>query len=212
MAVSSSSSVVVGEQDGVMAAGEFFHRLGQRFVAGRKVGHEGKRADSHHEIGSQRRQHVGRVDVGENADGDGMRRMQMHHRRCIAPLSVHAKMQERFLGRGISADEPALRVEFRQPRGIERAERGVGRRHQPTAVRQPHADVAGRPEGEAALEYREPDGADFVAGSDVFGHGWPLRFRLVSKAIMERVAENDKRRPLAGDGLFRPVLHLAVAE
>jgi hypothetical protein len=35
---------------------------------------------------------------------------------------------------------------------------------------------------------------------------------LVSKAIMERVAENDKRRPLAGDGLFRPVLHLAVAE
>src|SRR5271163_5345493 len=96
--------------------------------------------------------------------------MQMHHRRRVAPLSIHAKMQERFLGRGIAADQPAPGVELRQPRGVERAERGVGRRHQPAAVRQPHADVAGRSEGQAALEDREPDGADFLAGLGFAGH------------------------------------------
>jgi hypothetical protein len=47
--------------------------------------------------------------------------MQMHHRRRVAPLPIHAKMQERLLGRGIAADEPARRVEFRKPRRVERA-------------------------------------------------------------------------------------------
>ena len=61
-------------------------------------------------------------------------------------------------------------VEPRQPGRVEKAERGIGRRHQIAAVLQPHADIARRARRQPALEQRAAEPADFLANPG-FGHG-----------------------------------------
>src|SRR5271170_5622469 len=68
---------VISQQYGMVLASKTAHRLRQRHIAGAEIGDERQRADSHHVISSDRRQYVGRVDLGETGDSDRMRRVQM---------------------------------------------------------------------------------------------------------------------------------------
>src|SRR5690242_9214077 len=86
----------------------------------------------------------------------------MDHGGRLLPLFIHGAVQEGFLGRRIAGDELASRVELGETRRVETAERDIGRRHQP-AILQPRADIAGAAEGEAALEQRHAETADFLA-------------------------------------------------
>src|SRR5262249_30550290 len=98
-------------------------------------------------------QHVVGIDIGEAGHGDGMRRMQMHHRLRRRAFAIHGDMEERLLRRRIARQQFAAVVELRQACGIEAGQGDGGRRPQPAAVH-PRADVAGAAEGEPALEQR----------------------------------------------------------
>src|SRR5271155_3531272 len=153
---------VIGEQYRMMLAGEAAHRFGEREIAGAKIGNKRQTADPHHVISRDRRQDVFRVDFGEARNRDRMRRMQMHDRTGRGPLLIHHAVQEALFGRRIARDEAPVMAQLRQPRRVEAAERGVGRRHQPAVV-SPHADVSGRPGGQPARKDRLANRADRLA-------------------------------------------------
>src|SRR6478735_4969178 len=102
-----------------------------------------------------------------------MRRVQMHDGAGLGALLIHDTVQEALLGRRIARHEPAVVAELRQPRRVEPAERGVGRRHQP-AIRHPQADIAGRPGRQAAVEDRRADPADRLASLGFVHEAAPL--------------------------------------
>src|SRR6185369_2647540 len=93
-------------------------------------------------------------------------------------LLVHGEMQEALLGGLIARDELAVPIELGEPRRIEAAEVGAGRRQQP-AVGTAGRDVAGRAVREAALEDRAAERADVVAKRALLHDGLlQLRQRL----------------------------------
>ena len=93
---------MISEQHRMMPAGKAADGLGEIEVAGTEIRDERQPSDPHHIIGSDRRQHVFRVDLGKAGDRDRMRRMQMHDRTGVAPLLVHHAMQKALLGRWIT--------------------------------------------------------------------------------------------------------------
>src|SRR3546814_40104 len=74
-------------------------------------------------------------------------------------------------------------VEAGEPRRVEFAEADIGGRHQPAAVRQPDADVAGAAEREAALEERAALAADILAQSSLFAQD------SISRALVKKSSE-----------------------
>jgi len=99
-------------------------------------------------------------------------------------------MQRHFLGRGIAGDEPAVGGKPRQPRRIQRAERRIGRRHQPAAVIKSDADIARRARRQPALEQRAAEAADFLAYPG-FGHG-SILFAALSHALAARPSRDTE--------------------
>ena len=132
---------MIGEQHGMVLGGHFADRAGQVDIARRVIGDQRQVADPHDVIGGDRRQHIGRVDIGQAADRHGMGGVQMDHRAGLRPLAIHGQMQHAFLGRRVAGDKSAGVIQFRQPGRVEGAQGGAGRRHQP-AVIDAHTDIA----------------------------------------------------------------------
>ena len=80
------------------------------------IGDERQPAHPHDVICSNRREHVGGIDVGKRGDGDGISRVQVHHGSRLWPLIVHGAMKKGFLRGRIAGNELAAGVELREPR------------------------------------------------------------------------------------------------
>src|SRR3546814_551576 len=158
------------------------HGIAQRLVAWREVRHQRQRSDPHDVIGGERRQHVVRIDVSEATDGDRVGGVQVHHRPRLVP-AVQRQVQESYLGRLVAIDPLAPVVETGEPRRVEFAESDSGGRHQPAAVGQPGADVAGAAEREAALEERAAVAADILAQSNLLAQD------SISRALVKKSSE-----------------------
>src|SRR5579883_23840 len=109
-----------------------------------------------------------------------MRAMKMHDRAVLGPHVVDRAMQQRFLGRRIAADVLAVLVELAELAGIELAQRGIGRRHQP-AVGHAYTDIARGAGAEAARGELGAERADGVARL-VFGRAHSCAKALVKKS------------------------------
>ena len=146
-------------------------RVGQRRVAGRVVGHQRQRADAHHVVGRERGQHAGRIDVREHRhrDCDRIRGMQKHDRGGARTLPVHRPVEEGLLGGRVARQQRAGLVEQTDARRVEQTEARSGGRHQPAAVGQARADVAGAAMGQAAVVQRTGHLRDTIAQS-ILGH------------------------------------------
>src|SRR6185312_6389536 len=131
-------------------------------ITRRVIGHERQPADTHDVIGGDGRQNVVRIDFGERGDRHRICRMEMHDGAGLRPLLIHGAMEKRLLGGSIARNMLARSVELGEARGVEPAERDIGRRHQP-AILQPRADIAGAAESEAALEQRRTEATDLLA-------------------------------------------------
>ncbi len=82
---------MIGEQHRMVLSREPPHRLGQPEIVRRVIGDERQAANAHGVIGSDRRQHVRRVDIGERGDGNGICGVQMHHGAGLRPSSYMAR-------------------------------------------------------------------------------------------------------------------------
>src|SRR5450432_3858858 len=136
-----------------------------------------------------------------------MGRMQVHHRARGAAGLVQCGMQRHFLGRGIAGEEAAIRVKPRQPRRIERAEGGIGRRHQPAAVIKSDADIARGTRRQATLEQRAAEAADFLTDFG-FAHGSipaAYLFPALSHALAARPSrDTPEAKPLLNSAVRKP--------
>src|SRR6185312_43677 len=92
-------------------------------------------------------------------------------RAVLGPHVVDRAVQQRLLGRRVAADMLAIGVELGELRRIELAQRGVGRRHQPT-VGDPHADVARGAGAEPARGELAAERADVFAGFGFTAHSF----------------------------------------
>src|SRR5690606_11186849 len=90
---------------------------------------------------------------------------------------------------------------MRERRGIERAEAGIGRSHQHGAVVELHADIAGRPACEAAVEQRAAHRDDAVAQLRRLGKR--ARHTSLSHALMNMSSE-PKLPDLSASATGRP--------
>src|SRR5207253_3233315 len=84
---------------------------------------------------------------------------------------VERGVQRHLLGRSIARYEPSVGTEPRQPCRIEEAERGIGRGHQPAAIPELCADIAGGARRQPALEQRAAEPADVLADFGVADGG-----------------------------------------
>ena len=107
------------------------HRIGEHRYA----------ADAHHHVGSDGRNGVGRIDIGEARQGRGIGRVQVHHGLRLRPAFIEGAMKRQFLGGLVARDMRPIRVELGQPVVLEQAEAGIGRRDE-KAIAAADRDVA----------------------------------------------------------------------
>ena len=147
----------------VMPAGVAAHRLGQRHVARREVGHQRQRADAHHVVGRERRQQVVR-DRGRraptprpNASSAGGR-----PRRFAARSWYIARCRKLSLDGASPETSLPFQSSFDSRAGSSRPRlEPVGVSSQPSAQRALMLPV--EPCGQAALEDRPAELADLLA-------------------------------------------------
>jgi hypothetical protein len=98
---------------------------------------------------------MGRVEVDDGAH--------------LRPPRMDGEMEEALLRRLVAAERRAVRCELGDPRRVEPAEAGIGRRDQDAVVKAGR-DVAARTDAVAAVVERLPDGDDLLAEAS-FGLG-----------------------------------------
>ncbi len=109
------------------------------------------------------------LHICKDADGNRMRGMQMHDGPRRFSGAIDALMKERLLGRLVAGQMRASGTEMRQARRVKIAHRDICGSGQDAAVAEAHADIAGRPKSEAAIEDRFADLGDGVTLPGFFG-------------------------------------------
>ena len=173
-------------------ARHFFDCIGQRHVTGCVIRQQDEMADLHDVIRSDRWNRLFRVNIRQAGNRDRMCGMQMHDRARRRPFAVYGQMKKRFLGLLVAGKQIALRIHLGQRSRIEPAKAGIGRCHQPAAVRS-HAYVAGTAHRQPAVEHRFAEQADFFSD-----FGFVHLSLTISIQELALTAEDSSQYPLEG--------------
>ena len=167
-----------------------------RRIAGTKIRHEGRTPDAHDVIGRHRWDGVRGIHIRQHGDRDRMGGMQMHDGAGVVPGLKQRRVQWKFLGGGISRDEPARVVETAQACGIEETERRVRRGRETAAIARRTEMLPDDPARQAALEKGAAEPADVFPKLGFFAQrSLPWRFMsgCDQPARFQVTAQEDSR-------------------